>query len=99
MDSILSLLSEQRVWEDFLAYRLLKGRFNWYEFEEADTYVGEKQYLDVVERLRRGEGLSVPTRHLVNKMGSGKKRVVYSFPPEEMTVLKAIAFLLYRYDS
>lgn len=99
MDSILSLLSEQRVWEEFLAYRLMKGRFNWYEFEEADTYVAEEQYLDVVERLRRGEGLSVPTRHLVNKMGSGKKRVVYSFPPEEMTVLKAIAFLLYRYDS
>ena len=32
-------------------------------------------------------------------MGSGKKRVVYSFPPEEMIVMKAMAFLLYRYDA
>ena len=99
MESILDLLSEQQTWEEFLTYRLLKGRFNWYEFDEADTYVSEKQYRDVVARLQRGEPLSVPTRHLVNKMGSGKKRVVYSFPPEEMIVMKVMAFLLYRYDA
>ena len=99
MERILDLLSEQQTWEEFLTYRLLKGRFNWYEFDEADTYVSEKQYRNVVARLLRGESLSVPTRHLVNKMGSGKKRVVYSFPPEEMIVMKAMAFLLYRYDA
>ena len=99
MQSIIDLLGEQQTWEEFLAYRLLKGRFNWYEFDEADTYVSEAQYRDVVGRLQRGEQLSVPTRHLVNKMGNGKKRVVYSFPPDEMIVLKAMAFLLYRYDS
>lgn len=99
MESIIDRLSEQQTWEEFLTYRLLKGRFNWYEFDEADTYVSEAQYRDVVERLQRGEPLSVPARHLVNKMGSGKKRVVYSFPPEEMIVMKAMAFLLYRYDA
>ena len=99
MERILDLLSEQQTWEDFLTYRLLKCRFNWYEFDEADTYVSEKQYRDMVARLQRGESLSVPTRHLVNKMGSGKKRVVYSFPPEEMIVMKVMAFLLYRYDA
>ena len=99
MERILDLLSEQQTWEEFLTYRLLKGRFSWYEFDEADTYVSEQQYRDVVARLQRGESLSVPTRHLVNKMGSGKKRVVYSFPPEEMIVMKAMAFLLYRYDE
>lgn len=98
MKSIIDLLSEQQTWEEFLTYRLLKGRFNWYEFDEADTYVSEAQYHNVVARLQQGEALSIPTRHLVNKMGSGKKRVVYSFPPDEMIVLKALAFLLYRYD-
>lgn len=99
MESIIDRLFEQQTWEEFLTYRLLKGRFNWYEFDEADTYVSEAQYRDVVGRLQRGEPLSVPTRHLVNKMGSGKKRVVYSFPTEEMIVMKAMAFLLYRYDA
>lgn len=99
MKSIIDLLSEQQTWEEFLTYRLLKGRFTWYEFDEADTFVSEEQYLDVVWRLQGGGRLSVPTRHLVNKMGSGKKRVVYSFPPQEMIVMKAMAYLLYRYDS
>ena len=99
MQSIIDLLGEQQTWEEFLTYRLLKGRFNWYEFDEADTYVSEAQYRDVVGRLQRGEPLSVPSRHLVNKMGNGKKRVVYSFPSDEMIVLKAMSFLLYRYDS
>ena len=99
MKSIIDLLSEQQTWEEFLTYRLLKGRLTWYEFDEADTFVSEEQYLDVVRRLQGGGRLSVPTRHLVNKMGSGKKRVVYSFPPQEMIVMKAMAYLLYRYDS
>lgn len=99
MDSIIDLISEQQTWEKFLAYRLMKGRFNWYEFEEADDFVSQEQYRDVALRIQRGEGLSVPVRHQVNKMGSGKKRVVYSYQPDEMTVLKAMAFLLYRYDA
>ena len=49
MESIIDRLSEQQTWEEFLTYRLLKGRFNWYEFDEADTYVSEAQYRDVVE--------------------------------------------------
>ena len=96
MESIIDQLAQQRTWEEFLTYRLMKGRFSWQEFDEADTYDTQEQYLDVVLRLQHGEGLSVPTRHLVNKMGSGRKRVVYSFPPDETTVLKAMAFLLYR---
>ncbi len=99
MESVINLLSDRQVWEEFLAYRLLKGRFNWHEFDEADAYVAEERYLDVVERLQHGEPLSIPTRHMVNKMGSSRKRVVYSFPTDEMTVLKAMTFLLYRYDS
>ena len=99
MPSIIDLISEQQTWEDFLAFRLLKGRFNWYEFEEADNFVSMEHYRDVVERIQHDEGLSVPVHHQVNKMGSGKKRVVYSFQPNEMAVLKAIAFLLYRYDA
>ena len=97
--SLLTALSHQLTWEEFLTYRLQKGRFNWHEFDVADTFVSEKLYLPVVERMLRGEGLSFPTKHLVNKMGSGKKRVVYSFEDCEMNVLKCLSYLLYRFDS
>ena len=99
MDSIISQLTQQETWEEFLAYRLLKGRFNWHEFNEADIFVEREAYLPLAMKIAQGEGLGFPTKKLVNKMGSGKKRVVYSFAPNEMLLLKLIAFLLYKYDD
>ncbi len=96
---ILSQLTRQETWEEFLAYRLMKGRFNWHEFDEADAFVEHEDYLPLATKIANGEGLGIPTKKLVNKMGSGKKRVVYSFAPDEMLILKLIAFLLYKYDD
>lgn len=99
MESIITQLTHQETWEAFLAYRLMKGRFNWHEFDEADAFVEREDYLPLVPKIAEGGGLGIPTKKLVNKMGSGKKRVVYSFAPDEMLVLKLIAFLLYKYDD
>ena len=99
VQSIISQLTRQETWEDFLAYRLMKGRFSWHEFDEADAFVEREDYLPLAIRIAQGEGLGIPTKKLVNKMGSGKKRVVYSFAPDEMLILKLIAFLLYKYDD
>ena len=99
MESILTQLTRQEAWEEFLAYRLMKGRFNWHAFDEADRFVEQEAYLHLAQRIARGEGLGIPTKKIVNKMGSGKKRVVYSFAPDEMVILKLIAFRLYQYDA
>ena len=99
MESIITQLTCQETWEAFLAYRLMKGRFNWHEFDEADAFVEREDYLPLATKIVEGGGLGIPTKKLVNKMGSGKKRVVYSFAPDEMLVLKLIAFLLYKYDD
>ena len=99
MESLITQLSRQDVWDEYIAYRLLKGRFTWHEFREADRFVEKEQYLHLVQKIMQGEGLGIPTKKIVNKMGTGKKRVVYSFSPEEMRVLKVIAFKLYDYDG
>lgn len=99
MESILTQLTRQEAWEEFLAYRLMKGRFNWHAFDEADRFVEQEAYLHLAQRIAQGEGLGIPTKKIVNKMGSGKKRVVYSFAPDEMLILKLIAFRLYKYDA
>ena len=99
MEGILGQLENQAVWEEFLAHRLMKGRFNWPLFEDADAFVGEERYLPAARAILRGEGPGVPERKNINKMGTGKKRIVYSFPPDETRVLKLISYLLYRYDS
>ncbi len=98
MESIIKQLTRQDIWEEFLAYRLLKGRFTWHEFYEADRYVEREEYLPLAQRIVQGEGLDIPHKKIINKMGTGKKRVVYSFAPDEMTILKLLAFKLYDYD-
>ena len=99
MESIITQLTRQETWEAFLAYRLLKGRFTWHEFDEADCFVEQEKYLHLAEKIAQGEGLGIPQKKVVNKMGTGKKRVVYSFSPDEMMMLKVIAFKLYDYDE
>ena len=99
MESILTQISRQETWEEFLAYRLLKGRYTWHEFDEADSYVEREEYLPLAQKIVQGAGLSIPRKKIVNKMGTGKKRVVYSYAPDEMLLLKLIAFKLYDYDE
>ena len=98
-NSLIEELATQRVWEEYLAYRLIKGRLNWHEFEQADAYVEREEYLPDAEGILRGEGLGVPKRSIINKMGTNKKRIVYSFDQRRMTLLKVLAYQLYRYDD
>ena len=99
MDGILGQLESQAAWDEFLAHRLMKGRFTWSLFKDADAYVAEEQYLPVAHALVEGEGPGIPERKRINKMGTGKKRTVYSFSLEETRALKLLAHLLYRYDT
>ena len=97
--TILQDLTLQETWEAFLAYRLMKGRFTWHEFVDADTYVEREEYLPLAQKIAQGGSLGIPQKKIINKMGTGKKRVVYSFAPDEMMILKLIAFQLYNYDA
>lgn len=99
MESILTQLTRQETWEAFLAYRLMKGRFTWHEFDEADRFVEQEAYLHLAQRIAQGGGIGIPRKKIINKMGTGKKRVVYSFAPDEMVILKLLAFKLYDYDA
>ena len=80
-------------------FKLERGRLSWREYIVMEKYVNDGRYLPILEKINRGEGLSLPRKKIVNKMGSGKKRVVYSYPDDKMMVLRLIAFLLYRYDD
>lgn len=65
-----------------------------------EAFIEEKQYHEIVGRLtEEGVSFDYPEKILVNKSGTGKKRIVYSFGEKETAVLKVMAFLLYRYDD
>ena len=98
MDGIIDRLSRQQIWEEYLANRLMKGRFSWREFEQADSFVEQENYLSLAQRIANGGKLGIPRKVILTKAGSNKKRTVYTFEPEEMFVLKVVSHLLYKYD-
>lgn len=98
MESIITQLADQGAWEQLLARRLMKGYYNWNQFEEADSYVEEKKYLPIANRLIQGDSLGLPVKKTINKVGTNKKRTVYTYGRDEMRALSLIALLLYRYD-
>ncbi len=99
MNSILSQLTDKSLWQAFMNFKLERGRLSWREYVAMEKFVEGECYLPVLYSIKHDAGLSLPQKKIVNKMGSGKKRVVYSYRDDEMMVLRLIAFLLYRYDG
>jgi len=98
MDSVIVQLANQSVWEKFLAYRLMKKRLTWRGFLEADSFVADLKFMPVAKTFLDGVEFPIPQKRVLNKMGTGKKRVVYTYGKEEMDCFKLINCLLYKYD-
>lgn len=95
--SLLDVLSDERLWNAFCAYKqslACPKRF----VKELQAYIEEKRYLPVCETMRTS--FPLPSRSVISKVGSDKKRIVYTYPEPENTVLKLLTWVLLRqYDS
>ena len=97
---ILDKLSDPAVWRKFREYKTEHGHISDRDLSRLDSYIAEARYLGVTERiLKPDHGFSLPSRRVINKIGSSKKRIVYTFPADEVPVLKLLSYLLYRYDG
>ena len=96
--SMIAELAQPALWREYQAYKLEKSRLGSREQAGLEEYISSAAYLPVVERIISGAGFGVPQKKLINKLGSDKKRVVYTFEHDETMVLKLMAYLLYRYD-
>lgn len=93
-------LNKDAIWEEFLQYKTERRHFSEQEKEKWTVLVQNGEYKEITESLRAGNyRFDYPTKLLVNKSGTGKKRIVYSFNERETAVLKVLAYLLYRYDD
>ncbi|MDR1833513.1 MAG: hypothetical protein LBQ92_02500 [Propionibacteriaceae bacterium] len=97
--TLLGRLAEPECWAEFLERKRASGALPPRRERELAEFAESAGYLPVVQAILRGDGFPLPEKRLVNKLGSGKKRVVYSFPPAHTMVLKLLAHLLYRYDG
>lgn len=97
--NIMLQLAQQSIWQEYLDYKVFGGHLREEELKELETFVLEKRYQDLVERLQNGGTFSPPRKACINKKYTGKKRIVYIYSKEESYVLKLLTFLLQRkYD-
>ena len=97
--SLLDLLRDEKTWREFIEYKSSlacpKDRVR-----ELEAFVARKGYLPVCERIAAGEKFPIPKKSVISKMSTQKKRVVYTYPYDENTVLKLLTYLmLRRYDG
>ena len=96
---MLELLLSEDIWKDFFDYKCAEGALSAKERRELEQFLERKDYEPIVRGILSGSrAFSVPARHSLNKFGTGKKRIVYTYAPEETLVLKLLSRLLYRYD-
>lgn len=99
-NSIYALALEEKNWLDFLFYKVEKQHLTKSEEQSIKDFIAEKTYLPLCEAWKHHNfPIHLPEKRIINKEGSTKKRIVYSFPEEENIFLKFISFQLFRYDS
>ena len=99
MEKMMDLATKPECWNNFLIFKKEHRLLSSKELREMQAFVDEKRYLSCVESWENHTFPStLPLRWSINKMGSSKKRVVYSYQGDEGLFLKFIAFNLFRYD-
>ena len=69
------------------------------EVKKLRAYIDEKKYLDVLSAYESSGKFSVPELIMLNKKGTGKKRVVFSFDENASWLLKFFGYYLHAYDE
>lgn len=97
--SLIDLLNEEAVWQDFLEHKRQCSHLPIKVIQQYEKFVADSAYSDLADQILRGDyHFSIPRKVEVSKMGKAKKRVVYLYNEKELYILKLLASLLYQYD-
>ncbi|MCQ2975212.1 MAG: hypothetical protein MJ211_10450 [Bacteroidales bacterium] len=98
--SILNSLNNPDIWNEFFIFKTNKGLLKKREFKFLSNFIENQEYLPIAKSIiLNNYQFDFPTKYIINKSGSDKKRVVYRFSKSETIILKMISYLLYKYDS
>ena len=97
--TMLEKLSDAACWESFYRYKCSLACTKQFTRELRD-FIDSKAYLPVCEGIAEGRSFALPRRAVISKLDTGKKRVIYTYPSAENTVLKLLTYLMLRkYDG
>ena len=97
--SLLDQLADETAWNLFYEHKLSLACPKQFT-KELRTFIDEKRYLPVCAMIASGSEFPLPQKSVISKMGSDKKRTVYTYPQDAGTVIKLLTYLVLRkYDS
>ncbi len=97
-NSLLYALCDKKVWQDFIEEGELERHFFRKEEKELKAFVDSGEYLLAAKKLISNLNVDYPTKHFINKMNSDKKRIIYAFYGSDKYLLKALVWLMNKYD-
>ena len=98
--TILQKAAVEENWQIFLTYKIERQHLSAAEEKALRDFIERKAYLPLCQAWQKECFPSgFPVRRTINKEGTRKKRIVYSFEGDEGLFLKFISFQLYQYDS
>ena len=96
--SLIDKLFDKSSWERFYQYKLglrCSKRFK----KELRDFIDNGSYLAYEDKIRNLSGLPLPSKSVISKMSSRKKRTVYKYPYDFNMILKLLTYLtLRKYD-
>lgn len=81
----------------FLESKVASGNMNKSQMDDMSAFVHNKEYMPIVDKIKNNEGFLPPSKVIISKQYSSKKRTVYIYSREENYVLKLLTYLLIRH--
>ncbi len=98
--SVLERIADEALWNAFFLSKQQKQNLSHQEETAIREFITNKRYLVYHELIESGNfPTQLPKKSILNKKGTTKKRVVYTFSSEDNIILKFIAYQLYEYDD
>ena len=73
--SVIDKLSSHEIWISFLDEKMLSKNMDKGQIEDLDTFIHNREYLGIIDRIRNKESFLPPVKKIVSKQYSSKKRI------------------------
>ena len=97
--NIYDMAHETDAWESFFSDYASNDHVYKTDVKKLRAYIDEKKYLEVLDSFEQTGTFPVPQLKMLNKKGTEKKRVVFSFDEDASWLLKFFGYMLHVYDD
>ncbi|MBR5273032.1 MAG: hypothetical protein IKU25_06550 [Clostridia bacterium] len=96
---MINTLSYPDVWREYLEYKMSCEYTSEKDIKRLSCFIEQRDYLTAVQVIKNGGTFAPPKKSEISKIGTNKKRVVYTYADDENMVLKLLNYLLQKkYD-